>query len=104
MLVVRNIGGLSDRQIAHAIGATPSTVREWLAGRSVPTDLQAERLAELSLLVERLARLLDAISIPLWLNTPVPALGDDKPIDRIAAGDDRTVAQLISGLEDPGAS
>ena len=75
-----------------------------MAGRThVPTDLQAERLAELSLLVERLARLLDAISIPLWLNTPVPALGGDKPIDRIAAGVDRTEA-IISGLEDPGAS
>jgi hypothetical protein len=29
---------------------------------------------------------------------------DDKPIDRIAKGDYRTVARLISGLEDPGAS
>jgi hypothetical protein len=27
----------------------------------------------------------------------------DKPIERIAAGDYRAVAQLISGLEDPGA-
>lgn len=31
------------------------------------------------------------------------ALDDDKPIERIAAGDYRAVARLISSLEDPGA-
>jgi hypothetical protein len=30
--------------------------------------------------------------------------GVDKPIDRIAQGDYRSVAHLISGIEDPGAS
>jgi hypothetical protein len=40
----------------------------------------------------------------VWLSKPVPALDDDKPIDRIAKGDYRSVARLISGIEDPGAS
>jgi hypothetical protein len=104
VLAVRHAGGLSDRQIAQAIRARPTRVNGWLTGRGILTDLQAERLLELSMIVERLARLLDAASIPLWLDTPVPALGGEKPIDRIAVGDDRAVAQLISGLEDPGAS
>ena len=60
--------------------------------------------AELSSLVERLARAIRPTYIPVWLNKPVPALDDDKPIDRIASGDYRTVARLISGIEDPGAS
>jgi hypothetical protein len=38
------------------------------------------------------------------LSKPIPTLDDDKPIDRIAKGDYRAVARLISGLEDPGAS
>lgn len=104
LLAVRDIGGLSDRQIAHVIRVRPTTIREWLAGHSAPTDVQTERLTELFLVVERLARLLDATSISLWLNTLVPALGEAKPIDRIAAGDNHTVVRLISGLEDPGAS
>jgi hypothetical protein len=60
--------------------------------------------AELSSLVERLARTVRPTHIPVWLNKPIPALDDDKPIERIASGDYRSVARLISGLEDPGAS
>ena len=58
----------------------------------------------LSSLVERLGRVIRPTYIPVWLNKPIPALNDDKPIDRIAAGDYRAVARLISGIEDPGAS
>jgi hypothetical protein len=57
-----------------------------------------------SSLVERLARVIQPAYIPVWLSEPNPALDDDKPIDRIAQGDHRSVARLISGLEDPGAS
>jgi transcriptional regulator with XRE-family HTH domain len=101
---VHDTGHLSDREIARATGAAPSTVREWLARRSAPSGVRAERLAELSSLVERLARVIRPTYIPVWLSKPVPALDDDKPIDRIAKGDYRSVAQLISGIEDPGAS
>jgi len=101
---VHDNGHLSDREIARATGAAPSTVREWLARRSSPSGARAERLVELSSLVERLGRVIRPTYIPVWLNKPVPALDEDKPIDRIAAGDYRAVARLISGLEDPGAS
>jgi hypothetical protein len=57
-----------------------------------------------SSLVERLARVIHPTYIPVWLSKPNPALDDDKPIDRIAQGDYRAVARLISGLADQGAS
>jgi hypothetical protein len=101
---VHDLGHLSDREIARATGAAPSTVREWLARRSAPSGARAERLVELSSLVERLARVVRPTYIPVWLNKPIPALDDDKPIERIASGDYRSVARLISGIEDPGAS
>jgi hypothetical protein len=101
---VHDTGHLSDRDIARATGAAPSTVREWLARRSAPRGIRAERLVELSSLVERLARVIRPDYIPVWLSKPIPALDDDKPIDRIAMGDYRAVAHLIAGLEDPGAS
>lgn len=100
---VHHTGHLSDRDIACATGAAPSTVREWLAGRSAPSGSRAARLAELSSIVERLTRVIRPTYIPVWLNKPVELLDDDKPMERIAAGDYRAVAQLISGLEDPGA-
>jgi hypothetical protein len=101
---VHDAGHLSDRDIARATRAAPSTVREWLARRSAPSGVRAERLVELSSLVERLARVIRPDYIPVWLSKPIPTLDDDKPIDRIAQGDYRSVARLISGLEDPGAS
>jgi hypothetical protein len=43
-------------------------------------------------------------SISDWLSAAVPTLDGEKPIDRIAQGDYRSVASLISGIEDVGAS
>jgi len=59
---------------------------------------------QFSSLVERLGRVIHPTYIPMWLSQPNPALDGDRPIDRIAKGDYRSVARLISGLEDPGAS
>jgi hypothetical protein len=96
---VHDISGLSDRLIAAATGAKPSTVRGWLAGRSEPTGVRAERLIELSELVGRLARVLRADAIALWLQRPALALDDDKPVELIARGEYRRVAKLIAEIE-----
>jgi hypothetical protein len=55
-------------------------------------------------LVERLARVIPPHLHPRVAQQAHTRFDDDKPIDRIAKGDYRTVARLISGLEDPGAS
>jgi transcriptional regulator with XRE-family HTH domain len=95
---------LSDRLIAEAVRAKPSTVRDWLNGRSSPTGERARRVAELGEITDRLARVVDARYIAVWLLKPVEALDDHTPIELIADGRARQVAQLISGLESPGAS
>jgi transcriptional regulator with XRE-family HTH domain len=100
----RELGHLTEADIARATGVAPTTARAWLAGTRAPTGLRAERLIELVAMVERLAAVLRPDYIPIWLRKPVPALGDDKPLDVIAAGEYRRVAELISGLEDPGAA
>lgn len=97
---VSGIAQLSDKDIARATGTAPSTVRAWLAGTRSPTGERAERLVELSALVERLARVVDPAYIAVWLRKPVPALDDEKPIDLIASGDYRGVSRLISELEE----
>jgi hypothetical protein len=61
-------------------------VRAWLRGSRSPSGVRAERLAELSSLVERLARVMESSYVPVWLRKPVPLLDDDKPLDVIAAG------------------
>ncbi len=97
---MREVGHLSDADIARATGAAASTARAWLGGTRAPTGERAERLVELSALVERLTRVMDPSYIAVWLRKPVPALDDDKPLEVIARGDYRQVAKLVSALEE----
>jgi hypothetical protein len=101
---VRDVGHLSDRDIAGATGALPSTVRAWMDGDMAPSGAHADRLAELCTVLERLVRVIRPTYIPAWLNQPTDLLDSDTPTERIAAGDYRAVARLISGLEDTGAT
>ncbi len=101
---VHEVAGLSDRMIARATGAKPSTVRGWLSGRSEPTGVRAERLIELSEMASRLSGVIRSEAIPVWMNRPILALDDEKPIDLIARGEYRQVAKLISEIEYPGVS
>jgi transcriptional regulator with XRE-family HTH domain len=101
---VRDSAHLSDREIAVATGARPSTVRDWLNGRSAPTGSRAARLIELAEMTDRLRRVMEPEYIPVWLNRPLEALDDDKPVELLARGAYRRVARLIAELEYPGVS
>lgn len=97
---LHEIAQLSDADIARATGVARSTARAWLAHTRSPTGERAERLIELSALVERLARVMEPSYIAVWLRKPVPALAERKPIDVIADGDYIHVAELVSTLEE----
>lgn len=101
---IHETGHLTDRDIARATGAGVSTVGASRRGTRSPRGERAERIAELSAIVERLARVMEAGYIPVWLHKPLPALGDEKPIDLLARGEWQRVARLISELESPGFS
>lgn len=97
---VHDIAGLTGADIARATGTAPSTARAWLAGTRNPTGVRADRLIELSALVERLQRVMDSSYIPVWLRGTVEALDDRKPLDLLANGEFREVARMVSSLED----
>ena len=97
---LHEIARLSDADIARATGVARSTARAWLAHTRSPTGERAERLIELSALVERLARVMEPSYIAVWLRKPVPALQERKPIDVIASGNYVQVAELVSVLEE----
>jgi uncharacterized protein (DUF2384 family) len=96
---IQEIGHLSVGDVARATGSDDSTVRAWLNETRSPTGERAERLAELSSLVERLANLMAGDYIPVWLRKPNPLLEDDKPLDVVAEGGYRRVSRLIASLE-----
>lgn len=93
---------LSGADIGRATGVAASTARAWLAGTRSPSRTgAAERLVELSALVERLIRVMDPAYVPVWLRKPNPALGDRKPLDVIRAGGYRQVSRIVAALESP---
>lgn len=64
----------------------------------------SQRLIELAEMIKRLALVLRPESIPVWLQRPILALDDKKPIELIARGEYRRVAKLIAEIEYPGVS
>jgi uncharacterized protein (DUF2384 family) len=98
---IKALAPLTDADIARALGASPATVAAWRARRQVPRGQRARRLVELSALVERLAGVIDADYIPVWLNKPVPRLDNRAPADALAAGGYEQVSGVIGELEYP---
>src|SRR5919106_4441518 len=64
---VKDLGHLSAPDIARATGADETTVRAWLRGARSPSGARAERLAELSAIVERMVRVMEPSYVPVWL-------------------------------------
>ena len=100
---IQQIGNLSVPDVARATGANETTVRAWLRDTRSPSGAYAERLAELSSIVERLVQVIERDYVPVWMRKPIPLLDDEKPLDVIAAGDYRRVSQVVASLESSGA-
>jgi transcriptional regulator with XRE-family HTH domain len=98
---IRRLAPLTERDIARATGAGVSTVSAWLHRTRAPTGPRAERLVELSAIIDRLSALLDADYVPVWLNKPLTTLDHRKPIDVLAAGGYEQLSRLIAALESP---
>ncbi len=96
---LREVGHLSDADIAAATGVQRSTVGAWLRRQRRPSGIRAQRVVELSSIVERLAYVIQPSYVPVWLRKPLAALDDEAPIDLIRQGDYRRVAKLIGQLE-----
>lgn len=99
---INETGHLSPKDIARATGADETTARAWIRDDRSPSGDRAERLAELSAMVDRLVRVMDPEYVPVWMRKPIPLLDDDKPLDVIAAGEYRRVSQVVASLESPG--
>lgn len=98
---IRRLAPLTERDIARATGAGVSTVSAWLHRTRAPSGRRAERLVELSAIIERLAAVLDQEYVPVWLNRPLAALDHRKPIDVLASGGYEELSRIVAGLEAP---
>jgi hypothetical protein len=92
---------LSQDDVGRIVGASGRTVARWAAG-ATPHRSARERLLELAYVADQL---IDTLGLSptdanLWIFSPNRLLRGDKPADRIADGDYRTVLGLIDALAD----
>jgi putative toxin-antitoxin system antitoxin component (TIGR02293 family) len=91
--------GIDTADIARATGAAKQTVTSWLRATRRPRADHRDRLLELVAIVDRLSDVMDDDQIALWLQKPLVALDDDRPLDAIAGGAYRRVSRLVAELE-----
>jgi putative toxin-antitoxin system antitoxin component (TIGR02293 family) len=91
--------GIDTADIARATGAARATVTAWLRATRRPRAEHRERLLELVAIADRLSDVMDDDQIALWLQKPLRALDDQRPLDAIAMGDYRAVSRLVAELE-----
>jgi hypothetical protein len=95
---VRSLG-VETGDIAEATGAGVGTVASWARAKRQPSAEFRSRLLELIALVDRLSSSMNPSYVPLWLNKPLPALGDETPIAALGQGRYREVSRIVAELE-----
>src|SRR5580765_83458 len=78
--------GVETVDIAAATGAAISTVTSWLRSTRRPSARFRDRLLDLIGIVDRLESTMDERYVALWLNKPLPALGDERPVVALGQG------------------
>ena len=92
--------GISQRELADAVGASVRTVQNWASGHAAPRGGSRERLLDVQYVVEELRDVYTDEGIEIWLRARNRNFGGARPIDLITAGDIDTVlqeAQRLSG-------
>ena len=91
--------GIESAEIARATGAARATVNSWIRAARRPAAEHRERLLELVAIADRLSDVMADDQIALWLQKPLPALNEARPLDAIARGRYRDVSRVVAELE-----
>jgi putative toxin-antitoxin system antitoxin component (TIGR02293 family) len=98
------LDGLYDTQVidtadvARVSGAHARSVNRWHAAEAEPRRDSEERLLELKAVVDLLRRVMHDDAARMWLRSPNPDLGYEKPLDLVAAGHYQRVIDLLLAL------
>lgn len=96
---ITNLAGIRGREVAQLLDTTPETVSRWRGGRVEPQPNRLNRLLLLEWLVTELAEFYPPEEARLWLLSPHPLLGGDRPADRIQQGKLDDVLAVIEQLK-----
>jgi putative toxin-antitoxin system antitoxin component (TIGR02293 family) len=84
--------------IARVSDTNPRSVTRWKAEEAAPRREAEERLLELRAVVDLARRVMRDNAARLWLRSPNPDLGYDKPLDLIAQGRYQRVIDLLLAI------
>ncbi len=85
--------------VASVTETTPRSVSRWLDGAS-PRRLAEDRLLELKAVLDVLRTVLREEPARLWIRSPNPSLGYEKPLDLIKRGEYRRVIGAILAMSE----
>ncbi len=89
---------IDTADVARVSGTHARSVNRWHTSKAEPRRESEERLLELKAVVDLLRRVVGDDAARLWLRSPNPELGYDKPLDLVAAGQYQRVIDLLLAL------
>lgn len=98
--IMQEVGssGLTQAELAKAVGASVRTLQTWAAGTSQPTGVRATRLLDVRLILERLRDIYTEEGIRIWLHSRNSNFGMRRPIELLAQGEIDQVLDEVDSL------
>ncbi len=91
--------GLSNEEVAAALGAPPKMLDRWRAGLVAPGPAAADRLQRLSTVHDRLYGLFKPHDVLWWLRAPNNDLNGQQPAQFLTTGEFHRVEAAIDRFE-----
>jgi len=95
---IKELGGITGRDVAQLLDTTPETVSRWSTGKIDPQRERLQRLLELEFFLTELAEFYSPEEAKLWLFSPHKLLGGERAAARIQAGKTQDVFALLDQL------
>ncbi|HEY7704860.1 MAG TPA: antitoxin Xre/MbcA/ParS toxin-binding domain-containing protein [Acidimicrobiia bacterium] len=88
---------VDSTDVGRVTGTTARSVTRWLEG-AAPRRPAEERLLELKAVVDLLRRVLRDEPAHVWIRSPNPELGWEKPLDLVSRGEYRAVIGAVLAM------
>jgi transcriptional regulator with XRE-family HTH domain len=91
--------GLTEQEVAAALGVTMGAIERWRGGESSPNRETRQRLDQLGALYHHLQETLAPEAVPGWLRWTPEYLGGMTPAEAIARGQGDRVEALLTVID-----
>jgi transcriptional regulator with XRE-family HTH domain len=95
---IKELAGISGRDVAQLLDTTPETVSRWSTGKIDPQRERLHRVLELEFFLTELAEFYPPDQAKLWLFSPHRLLGGETAAARIQSGKTQDVFALLDQL------